>query len=50
MKVFRLKVVRIESEIVYRLHHFFYQVCMKLADIHSEIFERGIKIIEEADE
>ena len=50
MKGFRLKVVRIESEIVYRLHHFFYKVYEKLADIHSEIVERGIKIIEGADE
>ncbi len=50
MKVFRLKVMRIESGIVYKLHHFLYQVCERLAKKHHKIVDKAIKIIEEAEE
>lgn len=50
MKVFRLKVVRIESEIVYRLHHFFYQVCERLAEKHHKIVDKATEIIRELEE
>ncbi len=46
----KLKILKLESSIVYRLHHFFYQVCEKLAKKHTEIFEKAMKIIEEAEE
>ena len=42
-----LRIIGIQSKVVFYLYQFFYDVCEKLSNKHSEIVDRGCKLIAE---
>jgi hypothetical protein len=43
----KLKIIAMESEIVFRLYRFCYDACEKLSNKHSEIVKKGCKLMTE---
>lgn len=43
----KLRIIGMESKIVLRLYQFFYDACDKLSRKHSEIADKGYKLIAE---